>query len=173
MAVSYRNIIPPIFNFLTNLDRFSVWFLSPCCSNAPAYKVIICHIPWNNHIFTYVGIEKEVRRPIYPKLEPHHIIICQFSNLVYHSTPKTHAPSMQYSLFLDACWMNLCTYSHVCVAIGLYYLLPPLIERLSVLLVVALRCFLPFASQIQCLPFCFMTCNMLATVDDLPLPNFH
>ena len=38
---AYRNLIPPVFNFLTNLDKFSVWFLSPGGSYPPAY-IVMC-----------------------------------------------------------------------------------------------------------------------------------
>ncbi len=29
MTASCHNLIPTVFNFLTNLDRFSVWFFNP------------------------------------------------------------------------------------------------------------------------------------------------
>jgi hypothetical protein len=41
MAASYCNLIPPVFNLLNNLDRFSVWFLSPDGTYPHAYFIYI------------------------------------------------------------------------------------------------------------------------------------
>jgi hypothetical protein len=41
MTASHCNLIPPIFNFLTNLVRFSVCLLSPAVSYPPISTVLL------------------------------------------------------------------------------------------------------------------------------------
>ena len=43
MTASHCNLIPPIFYFLTNLDRFSVWCLTTGGAYAPVYTVVLDH----------------------------------------------------------------------------------------------------------------------------------